>query len=80
MPITKKINVFFLFWYFKAVGSSSITAMLTIIPTTIARIFPMIMLLVTGPIIRYAMIAPNGSDIPDIRVNNMAFFLFLVAL
>ena len=45
----------------------------------IARMDPIIVLVIIGFKIRKASIAPTGSDIPEIKVYPIAFFLFFVA-
>lgn len=78
-PIRKQIIVFFFSLYFKAVGSNSIVDIYVIIPAIIANIAPMIVVFIIGFKKRNARIAPRGSDIPDISVRVIAFFLLLVA-
>lgn len=79
MPVTKPIMVILLFSYSLAIGSNSSIDMNTIIPAIIPNKIPNIMSLKNGRKIKYPIIAPKGSVIPEKKDTIKAFFLLPVA-
>lgn len=78
IPIKNIIIVFDLFLYFKDVGNSSINEILIIIPIIMLSKQPIIILLINGDNIKYAISPPIGSDIPDKKAIKIALFLLFV--
>ena len=68
IPIMKKQIVLLFSLYFNAVGSNFTSLIWIIIPAISASKSPIIVSFIIGAKMRYASIAPNGSDIPDINV------------
>ena len=78
LPIARNRTLPFTLLYLKEAGMSSYIDIDIIIPAIIASKTLIITSFIKGAKNKYAIIAPIGSDIPEINVYKMALNLFLV--